>query len=471
MANTNTKNKQDFYKQAQTSKNLRRAAIAGGVGTALEQFDFVSYGLAAALVFPEVFFPTEDPLIGAIKAFIGYAVGFVARPIGGIVFSHFGEKLGRRWVLFGTLALMGTATFLIGCIPSYSQIGFASAVILFILRFLQGTGAGAEQAGSATLLTETARIGTRGRLSSSVLVGAAGGTVLGTLVFALIQAILTREQLLSWGWRVVFLFSIVVTLLAFIIRRYVSESPVFAELKESANEIERVKAPVGQAVKYGWKTILRVFFMNWGPNTNSYIVQTFFVTFVTTNVIVGQAADGKDIFFDKGLITNIQLIGAVIGMGSAYFWGRLSDSVGRKKPTVFVVALSIVLPFLYFGFLQTGSVPLVCVATFLGYIFAAYGIVSIQMSYIPELFGARYRYAGMTLAREFSSVIGGGIAPLVSASLLAITNSWIPIAVYAGITMLFSTIATVMSPETVDRDLTIPTDAVAGEEKSAVGRM
>src|SRR5699024_2564738 len=159
------------YAHARSDKNIRRAALAGGVGTMLEQFDFAIYGLAAALVFPRVFFPEADPLAGSLMSFAGFAVGFFARPLGGVIFSHYGEKFGRRWTLVVTLIVMGLATFAIGLVPSYSTIGIAAPILLFSLRLFQGLGAGAEQSGSATLLTETVRPGTRGRLSSTVMSG------------------------------------------------------------------------------------------------------------------------------------------------------------------------------------------------------------------------------------------------------------------------------------------------------------
>lgn len=404
----------EAYSEARSNRNIRTAAIAGGVGTMLEQFDFAAYGLAAALVFPHVFFPDSDPLAGALASFAGFAVGFFARPIGGIIFAHYGEKLGRRWVLVMTLALMGTATFLIGVLPSYAQVGVLAPILLFVLRVLQGLGAGAEQSGSATLLTETGRPGHRGRLSSSVMVGAAAGTVVGTFVFALVQWIMPEEAFLAWGWRIVFWFSIIVTVGAWLIRRHLAESPVFSELKQSAGEEHREQAPVAQSLKYGWKRILQVAIMNWGPNTNSYAVQTFFVTFVTTTVVVAGTKD----FFPRSAITDIQLIGAVVGMVSAFCWGALSDHLGRKPVYLLIVALGVVLPFAYFGLLSTGSTLLVGLAVVLGYIFAAYGNVGVQMSYFPELFGTRYRYAGVTVAREASSLIGGGIAPMVCSWLL-----------------------------------------------------
>ena len=453
------------FVEARSPKNLRRAALAGGVGTALEQFDFASYGLAAALAFPGVFFPGSDPLAGALKAFLSYAVGFFARPIGGFIFSHFGEKMGRKWVLFGTLALMGSATFLMGCLPSYNTLGRGAVILLTILRILQGCGAGAEQAGSGTMLTETAKIGGRGRLSASVMVGAAGGTVLGTLVFAIVQACMTHAQFISWGWRIVFWVSILVTLGGFWIRRHLAESPVFAELKASAAETEREKAPLVQAVRFGWPTMLRVFFINWGQNINSYIVQTFFVTFVTTTVVVGHSG-GKDVFFASKTMTDIELVGAVIGMATAFLWGWLSDKTGRKPLTGWLTGLEVVLPFLYFPLLKTGNTALVCVAVFIGFAFSAYGVMSVQFCWLPELFGSRYRYAGMTVARELSAAIGGGLAPFICAALVEATKSWIPAAVYAAITMGVSLIAVCLSPETIDRDLTIPTDAVKGEART-----
>ncbi|WP_207207284.1 MFS transporter [Xylanimonas protaetiae] len=350
--------------------------------------------------------------------------------------------------------------------PRRGPVRPGAPILLFALRILQGAGAGAEQAGSATLLTETARAGRRGRLSASVMVGAAAGTVLGTAVFSLVQLLTTDEQFLAWGWRVVFLMSFLVTGAAFLVRRHLAESPVFVELRDSAEAVDREKAPLVQAVRHGWPTILRAFVMNWGPNTNSYTVQTFFVTFVTTSVVVGQV-DGADQFFAKSTITNIQLVGALVGMGSAFLWGRLSDSVGRKPVTVGLAAVGVVLPFVYFALLDTGSVALVAVATLLGFAFAAYGAVGVQMSYFPELFGSRYRYAGITIARELSAVIGGGIAPFICAALLAATGSWVPIAVYGSVTMAFALVASLLAPETADRDLTIPTDAVPGEARPA----
>lgn len=452
------------YEDARSKSNIRIAVAAGGVGTMLEQFDFAIYGLAAALVFPKVFFPDADPLAGSLMSFAGFAVGFFARPLGGVLFSHFGEKFGRRWVLVTTLIIMGLATFAIGLVPGYETIGIVAPILLFAMRLLQGLGAGAEQSGSSTLLTETVRPGTRGRLSSTVMAGAAAGTVLGTLVFAMLQWFMTEQDFLAWGWRIVFIFSIVITIGAWFVRRHLVESPVFVELQESTEDLKKEAAPLKLAVKFGWKRILQTAVMNWGPNTNSYTVQTFFVTFVTTGVLLS----GTDELFPRSAITDIQLFGAVIGMISAFAWGFLSDRFGRKPIYLLIAGVGAVLPFAYFNLLETGVVWLVALAVGLGYIFAAYGNVGVQTSYFPELFGTRYRYAGVTLAREASSLVGGGIAPLVCSWLLLQFGTWIPLAIYMAFTMLCSFLATIWVPETVDRDLSLSNDAKPGEARTAL---
>jgi MFS family permease len=223
-------------------RNVRRVAWAGLIGTALEQYDFVIYGTASALVFNEIFFPDVSPAVGFIASFGTYAVGFAARPLGGLFFSHFGDRVGRKWVLVATLLLMGVATFLIGLLPTYDQAGLLAPILLVLCRVLQGFGAGAEQAGGIVLLTETSAIGRRGRYSSLVFVGAAAGTAVGAVVWILVQ-LLPEDDVMSWGWRLVFFSSVLVTIAAYVIRRRMDESPVFKELK-TEGVIERQQAPI-----------------------------------------------------------------------------------------------------------------------------------------------------------------------------------------------------------------------------------
>jgi MFS family permease len=418
----------------------------------LEQYDFVVYGTASALIFSKVFFPTISPGAGLIAAFSAYAVGFAARPLGGLFFSHFGEKYGRKWVLVSTLFLMGAATFLIGCLPTYDSIGVAAPALLVVLRFLQGFGAGAEQAGGATLLTETAPVGKRGRFASFVMVGAALGTVLGAFAWVLVQ-LLPDTALQSWGWRVIFWASILVTIGAYVIRKKMAESPIFAELKQHV-DVEH-QAPLKIVAKHGTKNVIKVTLMNWGVSTQSYTYQVFMASYLITFVHA-----------DKRFVPNVLLYGALFGAVAAYVMGVLSDRFGRRRMFLVLAGAAVLVPVPAFIALNTGSHFWIIVVMALGFITAAQGITAVTMSFFPEMFGTRYRYAGVTLGREFSSIIGGGVAPLVAAGLMAwFANSWVPVAIYMVLTMVVSFLVARTVPETVNRDLQIVTDARAGEAR------
>lgn len=426
---------------------VRRAAWAGLIGTALEQYDFVIYGTASAIIFNKIFFPNIDPAIGIIAAFGAYAVGFGARPLGGLFFSKYGDRLGRKWVLVATLFLMGIATFAIGLLPTYGQAGIWAPVLLVLCRFLQGFGAGAEQAGGVVLVAETAPKGSRGRYASLVFVGAAAGTALGAVVWILVQ-MMPREALESYGWRLVFFSSIFVTIAAYIIRRRLKESPVFEEKKEEIAGVIRA-TPVSDVVKNGRSGLFRVFFMNVGANAHSYIFQVFLGSYLITQLKI-----------DATFIPKVLLVGALFACVSAYAFGTMSDRFGRRRMYLIVTAFLFVFPVPAFLLLNTGNLFLISLVIVLGFIFAAQGSVGVQAAYFPELFGSRYRYAGVALGREFSSVFGGGIAPLICSALVtAFSGSWIPVAIYMMAMMGISLVTTIKAPETVDRDLLTEEDA------------
>ena len=429
---------------------VRRAAYAGLVGTMLENYDFVIYGTASALIFNQLFFPTISPAAGMIAAFSAYAIGFVARPVGGLFFSHFGEKFGRKWVLVMTLFLMGTATFAIGCLPTFNQVGVLAPILLVLCRFLQGFGAGAEQSGGATLLTETAPLGKRGRYASFVQVGAALGSSLGAIAWVLIQT-LSRDALLTWGWRAIFWSSILVTVVAAIVRSKLNESPVFTELKAAVNVEDR--APLAEVWHDGRSTVLRVMGNFLGASTQSYIYQVFMASYLVS--VLGM---------DKTFIPPVLLAGALAAAVSAFVSGVISDKLGRRPWLLVLCAILTITPFMAFPILHTGNKLLIAGVIIFGFVFAAQGITSPQMSYFPELFGNRYRYAGVTVGREFGSVIGGGIAPLLAASLLAwFGGSWVPVAIYMAVMMGISLVSTWFGPETVNRNLHVANNAVPGE--------
>ena len=424
---------------------VRRAAWAGLAGTTLELYDFVIYGTASALIFSTLFFPNISPAAGLMASFSAYAVGFAARPLGGLFFSRYGDRLGRKWVLVATLMLMGGATLAIGLLPTYAQVGLVAPALLVVCRFLQGFGAGAEQAGAATLLTETARSGRRGLLASLVMTGAALGTALGAVAWILAQ-LLPKDDLMSWGWRLVFLSSLLVMIAGLIIRRKLNESPVFQELKEQHTEPRR---PVGETFRHGRRPLLLVVFMTVGVSAQSYTYQVFMASYLVSSVGV-----------DPAFVPKVLLVGAICGGLAAVGFGVLSDKFGRKPVYSAILSALVVLPAPSFIALNTGSTAAIVVTIIVGFILACQGAVAVTMSYFPELFGNRYRYAGVTLGREIAAVLGGGFAPLICAALVAaFGGSWVPVAVYMSAMMLISLVAARLAPETRGRDLTVPEDA------------
>lgn len=426
---------------------VRRAAWAGLIGTALEQFDFVIYGTAAALVLNKIFFTNQDPAVGVIAAFATYAVGFGARPLGGLFFSRFGDRLGRKWVMVATLFLMGIATFAIGLLPTYNQVGFWAPLLLVVCRFFQGFGAGAEQAGGVVLLTETAATGKRGRYASLVFVGAAAGTALGAIAWILVQ-LLPDEDVLRYGWRLVFFSSIFVTIAAYIIRRKMKESPVFEELEKAG--IARKEAPIADVWRNGRVNLFKVFFMNVGANAHSYIFQVFLGSYLIAQLKI-----------DPSFIPKVLFVGAMFACVSAFTAGTLSDRLGRKPVALFVTGFLLIFPVPAFLLLDTRNHFLIGLVIVLGFIFAAQGTVGVQGVFFAELFGSRYRYAGVALGREFSSVVGGGISPLVCSALIAwASGHWWPVAVYMTFMMAITFFTTLFAaPETRDRDLRLEEDA------------
>jgi len=428
-------------------KNLRRAAWAGGIGTALENFDFTIFGTASAIIFSKIFFSNLDPTSGMLASFGVLFIGFGARPLGGLFFSKYGDRLGRKFVMVATLFLMGTATFAIGLLPTYAVAGIWSPILLLMVRFLQGFGAGAEQASGIVLLTETAPKGSRGRYASLVFVGAAAGAAMGAVVWILVQ-MMPKEALMSYGWRLVFFSSIFVTIAAYIIRRKVKESPVFEELKVEG-VVTRKVSPVGDVVKHGKKHLARIFLMNVGANAHSYIYQVFIGGYLITQLDV-----------DSKLIPKFLLLGALCACVSAVVFGILSDKYGRRRMYLIVTGFLLLFSFPAFMLLNTGNLVLICLVIVIGFMIASQGTVGVQAAYFPELFGSRYRYAGVALGREFSSVFGGGLAPLICTALIKwATGSWWPVAIYMTVIMAITFVTTLFAPETVDRDLLAEEDA------------
>jgi len=345
-------------------KNLRRAAWAGGIGTALENFDFTIFGTASAIIFSKIFFSDMDPISGMLASFGVLFVGFGARPLGGLFFSKYGDRLGRKFVMVATLFLMGTATFAVGLLPSYAAVGIWSPIMLVAVRFLQGFGAGAEQASGIVLLTETAPKGQRGKYASLVFVGAAAGAAMAAVVWILVQR-MSDEALLSYGWRLVFFSSIFVTFAAWLIRRKVKESPVFEELKVEG-VIEKESSPVADVWKHGKKHLARIFFMNVGANAHSYIFQVFAGAYLINEIHV-----------DPKWIPKFLLIGALCACVSAVGFGIMSDKFGRRRMYLFTTGFLFLFAAPAFLLMTTGNLVLIGLVIVIGFMVASQGTVGV----------------------------------------------------------------------------------------------
>lgn len=423
----------------QMAAEQRRASFAGFIGTTLENYDMVVYSIGSAVIFSTLFFPNVSPLIGLIASFGAYAVGFAARPLGSLVFSHYGETLGRKFVMVATLFLMGAATFAIGLLPTYTQVGILAPILLVVLRFAQGFGAGAEMAGGVVLLTEFAPRRRRGLASSLVWAGAAVGSVMGALVWAAIQ-LLPDEALHQWGWRLPFLSSILVTVAAYIIRRRMKESPVFSEVKEARKQ---ASSPIKTVLAEGRRPLSRVFFMNMGTSAHSYIYQVFFGAYLIAQGIV-----------EPSLVPQMLLVGGVVGVPAALAAGWATDRWGRRPVATAIMLVLFAIPIPAFLLMNTGHVLVIAMVFAVVFAFGVQGAIASQSAMFAELFGAQYRYAGVAIGREFSSIPGGGLAPMICSALLAwASGSFWPVAIYMMLMAAISLITIVRSPETRGRDL------------------
>jgi MFS transporter, MHS family, shikimate and dehydroshikimate transport protein len=411
---------------------------ASVIGTVMEWYDFFIYAAAAALVFPALFFPESEPLTGTLLAFGTYALGFFVRPVGGIIFGNLGDKIGRKTILVVTLLLMGIATTLIGVLPTFERIGLWAAVLLLVLRILQGLGAGAEFGGAVIMAAEYSPQGKRGLYASLPCTGVAIGLLLSSGVFALFSA-LPEEQFLSWGWRIPFLLSIVVVAVGLYVRLRVLETPVFSQVKETNTVVE---TPVLEVVRSQPRNLLVAIGARFSENGNAYIIQTFTLTYVATQLGMS----------DSVALTGV-LISAAIGIFSIPLFGALSDRVGRRPVYMFGSAFLALFSFPFFWLLNTEVNVLIWLAIVLANSLGVYSMFAPQAAYFSELFDTRVRYSGLALAREVSAPFAGGIAPFVATYLLSRTGTYWPIALYMLVLALITLVALAFGPETYRRKI------------------
>ena len=413
---------------------LRRVVTASMVGTTIEWYDFFLYGSAAALVFNRLFFPSFEPLVGTLLAFATYAVGFVARPLGGVVFGHFGDRIGRKKLLMWSLVLMGVATVLIGLLPSYATIGVWAPVGLIVLRLVQGFAVGGEWGGAVLMAAEHGDAARRGFWASWPQAGVAAGSLLSTGVLALMAGIMTEADFLDWGWRVPFLLSALLVVVGWYIRNRVNESPMFEKALDEAEAPPRLPALDVLRERPGALVLgagLRV-----GENISYYVLTVFSLTF-----LVDVAEESR-----STALTAL-LIGAAVQFFAIPLLAMLSDRVGRRPVYAFGGLGLAAFIFLFFNMLASGSTAAIIAAIVLGLVFhsAMYGP---QAAFITELFPTRIRYSGVSLAYQLTAIVAGSLAPIIALALYDQYRSALPVAIYVGIACAISGISALLARET-----------------------
>lgn len=435
--------------------NLQRATLAASVGSALEYYDFALYSLASALIFGKIFFPALGGSAAVVASFATLAIGFFARPVGGLFFGVLGDRLGRKWILMITIALMGGSSTLIGVLPTGEQVGILAPILLVTLRILQGFGAGAEQAGATTLMAEYAPVRRRGYYSALPFVGIMVGTLIASLVFVGLGQI-PEDALLGWVWRIPFLASIVLIAVAVFIRLRLKESPTFVELEKQEQVAEH---PLQEVFRSSSPSLLRGIGLRMAENGGSYIYQTLAISYVT--VLGVQSSVGP----------LAVAIGSILGLVVIPMAGSLSDQYGRMRVYRIGAVVQLVLAIVAWPLLSLGNAAVTVVVIAIAYGVGVNIMLGAQCAALPELFGSRHRYIGVAVAREFSAIIAGGIAPFVGALLLAaFANSWVPLAVYVVVLTLITLFTTFVTPETRARDLTLLSDAVADTPQEVAER-
>ncbi|EPQ5269951.1 MFS transporter [Klebsiella aerogenes] len=396
---------------------MRKLIIGSFLGNSLEWYDFFLYGTAAALVFGPLFFPaTNDPLLGSFLAFSGFAIGFIARPLGGVIFGHLGDRYSRKMTLIITLTLMGASTFLIGLLPTYAHIGVLAPIALITLRFVQGVASGGEWGGGVLMLSENAPESQKGYYTAWSQVGVCGGFVLSSLAFYLVQ-LLPQEEVMSWAWRIPFLLSLFIFLVGVYIRCNIQENAEFVARKaENDSKNEAHHLPVLSAFKNHPRAILQAIGLRLAENGAVYIFFTFSVVYC------------KHIGIDTRDLIAAVTIAMTVEIATILGWGWLSDRIGRKRLYYIGVIGMALVAFPFFWLLNMHTFPAMLLAMLLALPLCHGAMIAAQPCLMVDLFPVEVRYTGLALGHEIGAVISGGISPMLAVAFLMMWDSYIPIA-------------------------------------------
>ncbi|MFE4893848.1 MFS transporter [Peribacillus butanolivorans] len=408
-------------------KQMRRILIASLVGSSIEWFDYFLYGTVAALVFNQLFFVNEDPTIGLLLSYASFALAFFIRPFGGVIFSHIGDRIGRKKTLVLTLSLMGVATFGMGLLPTYQAVGIWAPILLITLRLVQGLGIGGEWGGALLLAVEYAPAEKRGLFGAIPQMGVTIGMLLGTIALS-IMTLLPESAFMTWGWRLPFIFSALLVFFGLWIRKGIDETPSFKKVKESG---EVPKLPIVETLKNYWREVLIAVGAKVVETAPFYIFSTFVVSYATSNL-----------GFTRTATLTAVMIATIITTILIPFMGMLSDKIGRKMLFIGGTIGMALFAFPYFWLLQQKSVLLLIIATVIGLGVIWAPITAVLGTMFSEIFDARIRYTGITLGYQIGAALAGGTAPLVATALLnRFNNSYVPVAIYIIFASLVSLVA------------------------------
>jgi len=441
------------------TSGLKKIVAASMAGTVVEWYEFFLYGTAATLVFSKVFFPARDNQLDAIiAAFITYAVGFAARPIGGLVFGHFGDRHGRKKLLQFSLLLVGVATFAMGCIPTYDSIGYLAPALLVVLRFIQGFAIGGEWGGAVLLVAEHSPDDKRGFWASWPQAGVPMGNMLATLVLLGLTSTLSDEAFLSWGWRVAFWLSAVIVLVGYYIRTTVTEAPIFLEAQKEVEETKAESYGVFEVLRRYPRGVLTAMGLRFAENVMYYLVVTFSITYLS--VVVETDTDD---------ILRLMLLAHLVHFLAIPQVGRLSDRIGRRPTYAVGALLAGTWGFFAFPMMDSAHDPTILLAITLGLLIHAFMYAG-QPAIMAEMFPTRMRYSGVSLGYQVTSIAAGSLAPIIATALLRKYDSSVPVAFYLLAASVVTIVAVVVTRETKGASLQAidRADAVAFEPAARV---